>query len=86
MRAIIPVIFASLLISGCGTPSATKVKFGAMPPELSDCTTYRLSEGNGLGHVIVMRCPNSTTTTQHADPNPEIGTRHGVVTDGGKTK
>lgn len=75
-----PIILAALLLTGC-TGSATKIAFDKIPPELADCTTYRLTEGGGMGSVIVMRCPNSTTSTQHSDPNPELGSRTNVVVD-----
>lgn len=77
------IILAAMLLTGCAG-SATRVTFDKVPPEFADCTTYRLTEGGGLSAVIVMRCPNSTTTTTHSDPNPEILSRTNIVVDGSK--
>lgn len=38
-----------------------------MPAELSDCRMYDVASHDGNISITVMRCPNSTTTTQYKD-------------------
>lgn len=59
---IVFVIVAVAVLAGCG-PSSEVTNY-PMPPELSDCSQYRLSNGVGSG-IVVVRCPNSTTSTTH---------------------
>jgi hypothetical protein len=50
-----------LVLAGCGPAEYKEQHFSQMPPELKDCKTYYITEGNG-GGITVMRCPEATTS------------------------
>ena len=54
---------AALMLAGCG-PSSVITNY-PMPPELSDCSQYRLRDGDLGTTIVVVRCPNSTTSTTY---------------------
>ena len=57
------VVVAVAVLAGCG-PSSVITNY-PMPPELSDCSQYRLRAGDLGTTIVVVRCPNSTTSTTH---------------------
>lgn len=71
------VILGVLMLAGC-YDRARIVNFPAMPPELADCKVYAINNTNGE-HITVMRCPNSTTSTNYSSGKT---TRSTVVIDG----
>lgn len=44
--------------------SAEKIDFPVLPPELKDCSFYKL-ENSGGSSMKVVRCPNSSTTSTY---------------------
>lgn len=63
MKKIIIFLFLISLF-GCGNNSYNEVVFPVIPTELKDCKTFNLQNVNGFG-ITVMRCPNSTTSTNY---------------------
>lgn len=74
LKILIPALAVNLL-AGC-SPSIEVAEY-PMPTELADCTQHRLSDG--FNKIIVVRCPNSTTSTTH-----RVGktSRTNIVIDG----
>jgi hypothetical protein len=61
------IIVVLLVIAGCCSGCSPSVEsldesFTVRPKELKDCTIFRLGDGY-MGHITVVRCPNSTTST-----------------------
>ena len=61
------VILVSLLLIGCGDfvtgiNPHQKLSFPTLPRDLHDCRFYKISNGEEVLRVV--RCPNSTTSTQ----------------------
>lgn len=54
------MIAAASLLSGCAPSYSDKSGDFKLPPELSDCAIYRVSNGEGL-RLYVTRCPHSET-------------------------
>ena len=50
---------------GACTPSTSNLDhvYPVKPPGMEDCKVFRL-DGTNSGHITVVRCPNSSTTTQ----------------------
>jgi hypothetical protein len=57
------ILLCMLLLTAC-TDSAHVLHFKALPKELADCETYRLSNADGYS-MIVMRCPNSSASLSY---------------------
>jgi hypothetical protein len=55
-----------LSILGCEPGYAPATGYSVIPPELQDCSMYIIKSSGG-NQITVMRCPNSTTTTQLGD-------------------
>ena len=55
-------IAAALLLSAC-SPQYRTLDFPLLPEELKDCKFFVVS--NGTAEMRVVRCPNSSTTTQY---------------------
>nr|WP_200563205.1 hypothetical protein [Paraburkholderia aspalathi] len=68
----------AVLAAGCG-PSVSTPSY-PLPPELSDCKLYKLSDG--LDSITVARCPNSTTSTTYREGKSD---HTAVVVDGEST-
>lgn len=67
MKHIITMVAVSLLV-GCAQESGPGVTYdikGAytLPPELSDCSVYKLDTNERIPNLVIVRCPNSTTST-----------------------
>lgn len=56
---------AVLMLAGCG-PSSSITNY-PMPPELSDCSQHKLTAAGSIRPIVVVRCPNSTTSTTHSE-------------------
>lgn len=46
--------------------SSNKVEYPVLHEDLKGCKFYTISR-NGLGKVLVVRCPNSSTTASYMD-------------------
>lgn len=56
-----------LVLVGCkGENEYTPLHFPTLPPELSDCKFYYVSNEN-WHRLSIVRCPNSTTSTTYRD-------------------
>ena len=64
-KIIIGCILSLVVLTGC-EPSSNKVEYPVLHEDLKDCKFYTISR-NGLGKVLVVRCPNSSTTTSYMD-------------------
>lgn len=62
MFKILVAALLSILLMGC-EDSAKRMKVSVIPAELSDCGFFEIQTGNRL--LIVVRCPNSDTTTRY---------------------
>lgn len=69
----IPAVMA-LVLSACGEPSYKPLNEVALPPELSDCKVFQVSDG--MRDINVVRCPNSDTSTSYKQGK---ATRHTVT-------
>lgn len=58
----IPVVMA-LALAACGEPSYKPLTQVALPPELSDCKVFQISDGTH--DINVVRCPNSDTSATY---------------------
>jgi hypothetical protein len=54
------IIFSLVALMGC-TKQTSEVNEFVLPTGLSDCRVFRMDNGR-LTHVVVVRCPNSTTS------------------------
>lgn len=54
---------AALCLANACSDRAKELHFPAMPKELADCRVYAVENTAG-NRITVMRCPNSTTTTE----------------------
>jgi hypothetical protein len=72
MKSLIFVTLISGVLVGCDGSASTKT-FPVMPPELSDCQFFKLTDENGARYVIG-RCPNSTTSV-----NPDTKSKNRVI-------
>ena len=77
MRFLLPcALCLAVLAAGC-QPSVETAKY-PLPAELQDCKLFKLSDG--LNSITVVRCPNSTTSTNYREGKSD---RTSVVVDGG---
>lgn len=65
MRRLI-IIALALSVLGCEAGYKESTKRFSMPPELSNCKIYDLTNGGGA-KITVVRCPLSSTTTAYQD-------------------
>lgn len=58
------IVLLALILCGCD-PSGSEIThtYSVMPEGLKDCKIYTIS--NGGREVTVVRCPNSSTSTQY---------------------
>lgn len=74
------LLATSVLLTAC-EPQADESSFNdalKLNSELADCKSYRLRNENSL-RIIVVRCPNSTTSTTLLKKEAETA----IVIDGG---
>jgi hypothetical protein len=62
MKKIMLALCVGLLLGGCDA-TTTEVHGFILPEGLKDCKIYRLRDG--ISHITVTRCPNSSTSTQY---------------------
>lgn len=64
------LIFAASFLTACSfEPHARTEAFPVLPDDLKDCKFYNISNGNTMLHVV--RCPNSSVSTQTSGKNPQ---------------
>ncbi|AIW03777.1 hypothetical protein CPT_Moogle40 [Citrobacter phage Moogle] len=54
-----------LFLTGCNPSYENKDASYRLPPEMQDCRVYKLNGDTTSRDVIVVRCPNSQTTTSY---------------------
>lgn len=62
LTVAVTVVTAALL-TGCDSNTSSITHRYVLPPELSKCKIYDMS--NGTNSIKVVHCPNSTTTTSY---------------------
>lgn len=55
----------TILLVGCNPSYENKDASYRLPPEMQDCKIYKLNGDATSKDVIVVRCPNSQTTTSY---------------------
>lgn len=72
------IVVCLLTLTACEKSTTPRdIKAYNTPPELSDCKMYVLS--NGLNNIVVVRCPNSCTSTTYKEGKTDKTT---IVIDG----
>lgn len=56
-------VTTAVLLTGCDSSTSSITHDYVMPPELSKCKIYSMSDG--LNRIRVVHCPNSSTTTNY---------------------
>lgn len=80
MKKLFAAIAVFIALAGC-TPSANEIFVEVMPKALEDCKLYEIKSSGGSS-IKVMRCPNSTTSTNY-DTGGKHRTLHAnIVIDG----
>jgi hypothetical protein len=70
----------AMVLSACD-PSAKERRPTVWPQELSDCKSYYIYDPNmPIGHMMVVRCPNSQTSTTFKNGKTN---QTAVVSEGG---
>lgn len=80
MKKILAIILAVVALSGC-EPSAKEVVMEVIPKALEDCRLYELKSRSGE-YIKVMRCPNSTTSTNFTTGGKSKTHHSDIVIDG----
>jgi hypothetical protein len=60
MNKLAIILAAAIVLAGCDPTYREPANFSVVPPELSDCKVYWIS--NGYEGLYVVRCPNSQTS------------------------
>lgn len=81
MKIILGLVLCSMLV-GC-TTKTTEITHGyVLPDELKDCSVYKL-QSESQQSLVVIRCQNSTTSTNWAQKQGKSSiSRSVVVIDG----
>lgn len=80
MKKILITLLAVIALSGC-EPSAREVIPEVIPKELQDCRLYELKNRAGE-YMKIMRCPNSTTSTNYTTGGKSKTHHTDIVIDG----
>ena len=68
---VISISIFTLLLVGCDNPREVKKDRYSIALEnskgLEDCKDFRLNHNDGTGSITVIRCPNSSTTTEYLE-------------------
>lgn len=65
MKKIITIILCVFLLTGCDPKSTDTTSTYKLPPQLSNCKVFQLTNSHG-GIVTALVCPNSTTSTTYS--------------------
>jgi len=67
--SVISISIFTFLLVGCDNPQEVKQDRYSIALEnskgLEDCKDFRLNHNGGVGSITVIRCPNSSTTTEY---------------------
>ena len=63
LKLLIPAL--AVLLVGCNPSYENKDASYRLPPEMQDCKIYKINGDAISRDVIVVRCPNSQTTTSY---------------------
>jgi hypothetical protein len=81
MRNLVLGLLATVMFCGCSNGYQEK-NYPTKPPELSDCKVYYLHNDSG-DNITVMRCPNSTTSSNYTTKAGKTIVHHTeIVVDG----
>lgn len=80
MKKILAIVLAVVALSGC-EPSAKEVVMEVMPKALEDCNVYEIKDRYNVT-IRVMRCPNSTTSTNYTTGGKSKKHHTNIVIDG----
>lgn len=58
------ILLSLVVLSGCERSTSERTDDFILPEGLKHCKIYKLS--NGISHMKVVHCPNSTTSTTHS--------------------
>lgn len=66
MNKLYLLLLATRLLVGCGNATTSTITSNyALPSELSHCKVFYLYDGGVSGHMRVLYCPQSITTSTH---------------------
>ncbi len=71
MKRITLILLTIFTLAGCESRT-TEVHSFILPEGLKDCKIYDMN--NGLRRIIVVRCPNSSTSTQYHSGKTSVNT------------
>lgn len=77
---IVGILIVLFISSGCEKTYVEATDNYLLPFELQDCKVYYLSNSGG-GSITVVRCPNSSTSTNYSSGKAKVNTN---VIDGVK--
>lgn len=78
MLKLATLLASVAFLAGC-QPHAEKLDFPVIPDGLKDCQFFKLGQG-GLGRdIMVVRCPNSSTSTTYQQSNGKTTSSKTVV-------
>lgn len=60
------------MLAAC-SPSYEQMHYPVLPEELKDCRFFQITRGAGE-YITVVRCPNSSTTTQYSSGKTKVQT------------
>lgn len=81
-------VLASVILPGCAQRQGPGITYdikGAytLPPEMSDCSVFKLETNENIPNLFVVRCPNSTTSTNWVEKQGKSDVqRSTIVVDG----
>ena len=62
-KAVIALVV--IFLAGCNPSYEDKNASYSLPPEMQDCKVYKLNGDAISTDIVVVRCPNSQTTTSY---------------------
>lgn len=71
-----------LFLTGCNPSYDNQDSNYELPPDMRDCSIYKLNGSTFRDDLIVVRCPNSQTTTSYR--YGKSSTQHITIVDEGK--
>lgn len=74
------VALVVIFLAGCNPSYENKDASYSLPPEMQDCKIYKLNGDAISRDIVVVRCPNSQTTTSYR--YGKNGQSHTTVIDG----
>lgn len=59
------IVLGVIFLAGCNPSYEDKNSSYSLPPEMQDCKVYKLNGDAISTDIVVVRCPNSQTTTSY---------------------